>query len=65
MVDWITRLFVKNRALTSNAGWKRLAPKWSELAISEAVLATLFIGVLLSPVIYTRSIGSLWSILQQ
>ena len=40
--EWIvgvTPPFVKNCTLRRNAGWKRLAPKWSQLAISEASVA--------------------------
>ena len=36
----VTPPFVKNCTLRRNAGWKRLAPKWPQLAISEASVAT-------------------------
>ena len=38
-VEGVTPPFVKNCTLRSKADWKQLAPKWSQLAISEASVA--------------------------
>jgi len=36
----VTPLFVKNCTLRGKLEWKRLAPKWSQLAISKAAVAS-------------------------
>jgi hypothetical protein len=36
----VTPPFVKNCTLRVKVGWKRLAPKWTQLAISEASVAS-------------------------
>src|ERR1700736_6926994 len=36
----VTPLFVKNCTLRVKVGWKRSAPKWTQLAISEASVAS-------------------------